>query len=66
MVLLGDLGGLLGSLLVFATGFHLLIVGDSMPMQLLRHYFLVEDSDLEDSHPLSQVKNKQQVADISI
>ena len=42
MILLGDLGGLFGSLLFIGAAFHSLLVDNALPVHLLRHYFLVE------------------------
>ena len=45
MVLLGDLGGLFGSLMIIGAGVHWLLVSNTLPMQLMKHYFLDESSD---------------------
>ena len=42
MVLLGDLGGLFGSLLLIGTAIHFILVGNTLSLAMLKHYFLVE------------------------
>ena len=42
MILLGDLGGLFGSLIFIGAVFHALTVDNAVAVHLLKHYFLVE------------------------
>ena len=60
MVLLGDLGGLFGSLMLIGTGLHFLIVGNTLPIQLLKHYFTVDGID----HDNPKDKSQQRVHDL--
>ena len=48
MQLLGNLGGLLGSLMLIGAGLHFLIVDNTLPIQLMKHYFIVDNNDRDD------------------
>ena len=45
MVLLGDLGGLFGSLMLIGAGIHFMLVGNTIQMRLMKHYFLNNSQD---------------------
>jgi hypothetical protein len=41
--LLGDLGGVFGSILMISTVLHWMVTGNDQPQQVLSHYYRVED-----------------------
>ena len=67
MILLGDLGGLFGSLLLIGAAFHALTVDNALPVHMLRHYFLVEPENMplkpSRRHKRTKVKHHDQEPD---
>ena len=65
MKLLGNLGGLLGSLMLIGAGLHFLIVDNTLPIQLMKHYFIVDKNDRDDEMIQSKQKSLRKVQDFN-